>query len=87
MTTNVIRVPERVQQEVQVASRVTGWSVGELVEKAWGHFKETPQFEAELRSAQEALAAGNIERVTDLVLEQAARYKVQSIRDARNNPL
>lgn len=85
MASTVIRVPERVQQEIQVASRVTGQSVGELVDKAWQYFKETPQFEAELKSAQEALAAGDIERVTDLVIEHAARNKAQSIRQSRRD--
>ncbi len=87
MTTQVIRVPQRIHQEVQVASRVTGRTTADLVEKAWSHFKETPQFEAELRNAQEALASGDIERITDLVIEQAARSKAHSIRESRSDAL
>lgn len=87
MTTAVARVPERVNQEVQTAARVTGRNPAELWEEAWQHYKGTPLFESELRDAQKALASGDIETVTDSLIERAARAKAMSIRQSRRDPL
>lgn len=83
MNTAVVRVPQRVHKEVQAASRVTGRTTAEVFQQAWTSFKATPEFEAELKAAQVALSAGDIETVTDLVLEHAARSKAQRIREDR----
>lgn len=87
MTTAVIRVPERVKEEVQAAARVTGRNPAELWEEAWRHYKGTPLFESELREAQKALASGDIETVTDSLIERAARAKALSIRQSRHDQL
>lgn len=84
MTTIVTRVPERVHQEVLAASRVTGRNTSDLFEEAWQHYKTTPDFERTLRDAQTALASGDIETVTDLIIEQAARDKALFIRQSRS---
>ncbi len=84
MPTTVTRVPERVHQEVLAAARVTGRNTSDLFEEAWQHYKTTPLFERTLRDAQAALASGNIETVTDLIIEQAARNKALSIRQSRS---
>lgn len=86
MSTAVVRVPERVHQEAQAAARVTGRTTGELFEAAWKIFKESPDFEMEIREAQKALASGDIETVTDMLTEHAARAKAQSIRESRRQP-
>ena len=39
-----------------------------------------PEFELELRRAKQALASGDLDTVTDLVIEVAARSKAQRIR-------
>lgn len=87
MTTTVTRVPERVNQEVQAAARVTGRNPSELWEEAWQHYKGTSLFESELRDAQEALASGDIETVTDSLIERAARAKALAIRQSRSDSL
>lgn len=80
-TTVPVRVPERVQQEIQVASRITGLSAAELVDRAWALLKRAPEFETELRASQQALASGDLDEVTDLVMRVAARSKAQRIRE------
>lgn len=75
-----VRVPERVQQEIQVASRITGLTAADLIDKAWTILKRAPEFEVELRQAQEALAAGDLDLVTDLIMQTAARSKAARIR-------
>ena len=75
-----VRVPERVQQEIQVASRITGLSASDLIDQAWTLLKRAPEFESELREAQEALASGDLDAVTDLVMQVAARSKAERIR-------
>lgn len=80
-TTFPVRVPERVHQEVQVAARITGRSAATLIDEAWALLKRAPEFEAELRGAQAALSSGDLDTVTDLVIEVAARSKAQRIRE------
>lgn len=80
-TTAPVRVPERVQQEIQVAARITGLSAADLIDQAWALLKRAPEFEAELRRAQKALASGDLDTVTDLMIEVAARSKAQRIRE------
>ena len=45
--------------------------------------ESTPEFEVDLKEAQKALAAGDIGKVTDLIIEHAAREKARSIRESR----
>ena len=80
-TTAPVRVSERVQQEIQVAARITGLSAADLIDQAWALLKRAPEFEAELRGAQKALASGDLDTVTDLMIEIAARSKAQRIRE------
>jgi len=82
MGSAVVRVPERVQQEVQAAARVTGRSSGEIIEAAWQSFKISPEFEVELKTVREALASGDIETVTDLMIRRSARERADRIRSA-----
>lgn len=76
-----VRVPERVHHEVQVASRITGRSAAELIDEAWSLLKQAPDFEADLRASQKALASGDLKTVTDLIISAAARSKAQRIRE------
>ena len=80
MGTAVVRVPERVRQEVQAAARVTGRSSGDIIEAAWQAFKVSPEFEVELKTIREAFATGDIETVTDMLIRRSALERATRIR-------
>jgi len=84
MSSAVVRVPDRVQEEIQTASRVMGRSAGSILEEAWNRFKDSAEFEAELQEAQEVLTGGNIEEITDLLIERTARSRAQSVKETRS---
>ncbi len=78
MSTRVVRVPERVQQEVATASHVLGVSSADLLERAWAIFRTSSEFKEEFYSDQRALAAGDLESVVT-ALDHSAHDRAEAL--------
>ena len=71
--TKPVRIPERVGDEVLVAAQVLGVSSGDLIERAWISFKESPAFKEDFLAYQRALAAGDLDTVVETLNRRASR--------------
>lgn len=73
MATRPTRVPEDVHDEVQSIARVLGQSPGELLERAWRVYRETPEFRKDFARVQKAFVAGDLDSITSLLTDRGRR--------------
>jgi hypothetical protein len=81
MATTPMRVPESVHQEVSSAARLIGCNAPELLERAWISYRQSPEFLDDFRTAQKALATGDLDliaaRLEESGLNRAKRRAIQ----------
>jgi hypothetical protein len=65
MASQPVRVPDSVYEELQNAARLIGCTPGELFERAWSSYRESPEFTEDFTAFQQAFAKGDINAVTE----------------------
>lgn len=77
MASQPVRVPDNVYEELQNAARLMDCTPGELLERAWSSYRQTPEFTEDFTAFQKAFAKGDIDAVTERLrtasAERAAR--------------
>lgn len=88
MATRPTRVPDVVHQEVQAAARMLGRSPGELLERAWLAYRQSPEFRDDFTRAQKAFATGDLDRVSGFLAERGrerARARADGVQAQRSS--
>ena len=82
MASQPVRVPDNVYEELQNAARLMDCTPGELLERAWTSYRQTPEFTDDFTAFQKAFAKGDIDAVTERLrtanAERAARRAEKS---------
>ena len=74
MATEPLRVQSSTKREVEGLSRVLGVTPADLLTRAWGHYKETPEFRESFTMAQKAFQTGDLERVVEMLDDSRAAW-------------
>lgn len=88
MATSPVRVPEAVHGEVQTAARILGCTAAELMARAWGEYRRSPEFLADFEHAQKAFSVGDLDFVVNRLAEgsaERARTRAERVRALRQH--
>ncbi len=66
MPSQPVRVPHNVYEELQNAARLMDCTPGELLDRAWSSYRQTPEFTEDFTAFQKAFAKGDIDAVSDI---------------------
>jgi len=82
----VMRVPDEVHSEVQVAARLLDRTTGDLLTRAWELYRQTPEFQDDFTFAQKAFATGDLKAIAARLDERAharAAARAAAVREGR----
>ena len=85
MATRVVRIEEAAAQETAAAASILGQAQGELLARAWEHYKMTAEFRSTFSAAQKAIATGDLSLIGK-ELEASAQARAEA-RAARTRAL
>jgi len=71
MPTNPTRIPDQTHREVSTAAHLLGCTPGELLQRAWECYQQTPEFKDDFTVAQRAFQSKDLELLASHLDERA----------------
>ena len=87
MPTNPTRIPDQTHREVSATARLLGCTPGELLQRAWDCYRQTPEFKEDFTVAQKAFQTADLDflaRHLDERASQRASSRAAAVRALRD---